>query len=154
MRIDPWYERIRKKAEEYQTATVEVHVPVKSSQSFDPATNTGGGWTTTKVYEGPARVQQVTRGRDREGYSNNPVVESTVLVQLRVGSGWYNAGPPVSYTAAKGSYKVPSGATVKITNGGNNASLIPEVLIVDTSFDSSNMAVVDLHCNLNPEAVR
>lgn len=154
MRLEPWYERIRKRAEQFQNASVEVRVPVKSSTSFNPSTNTGGGWDTKVVYKGPARIQQITRGRDREGYSNNPLVENTVLVQLRREEGWASSSTPTTFTEPKGSYKVPSGATVKVTAGGNNASLSKEVLIVDTSIDSSNMAVVDLFCNLNPEAER
>lgn len=155
MRIRGWQERVREVAERFQTARVEVLRLTGGTTAFDPVTNTGGEFETVAVYEGPARIQQITVNRDREGMSYNPTSEVGVRIQLRRDEGWADDFEnPQSYDSPKGDRKVLKGWTVVVTDGGDNTSLEDEVFYVDSALNSNFIAVVDLVCTNVLEAER
>lgn len=122
-------------------------MPTGIATDFDVDNNTGGGSETVVIYDGPARVQQRSMNKDKEGISFNPTAEVSMLVQLRRDEGWADDfSNPTDYNNARGARKVLRGWRVVVTDGGMTPGLEEEMLFVDAMFNSNFEATVDLMC--------
>lgn len=115
-------------AEQFQTALIQIIDPQASGTwiPYDPETDNGGYWEPAgPVYEGQARVQQLSDRDNNSGLVYNPTTEVGFRIQIPL---------------TPGQFKIERGFQVKVTSAKD--STLSGYLIYVRSAVNSNVAQV------------
>lgn len=125
---------------QFQTGVIRILNPQASGVfvPYDPSDDSGGYWTpAAPVYEGPARIQQLSDSDRSAGQTMNPsgVVKyrfQIPLTDIRIERGWQ----------------------LEVTDGANDPTLTTYLWHVDGSVNSTQAQVRDVFATLDLESER